>query len=176
MYGHDPLDLGLRRRMETRIRQEFQAAESEAVILAARQKRMPDIAWEASQAGRMVRVLVGRRRLEGLPVYVRNDLMTMDTPKGRAEVCLTGVDGMEVLPALGAGRPESHTVETFLSRMGMLQLTENEFDVVCRGGHPDFTGRIGWVARDHLALVTTVGRIHVALDRIAYVMQRTAFL
>ena len=173
MYGDDPLDTRLRRRMETRIREQFQAAESEAVILAARQKRMPDVAWEASQAGCMVRVLVGRRRLEGVPVYVRNDLMTLDTQKGRAEVCLPGVDGLAVLPASREGRPESNRVETFLSRMGMLQLTEHEFDVVCRGGHPDFTGKIGWVARDHLALVTAVGRIHVALDRVAYVMRRT---
>ena len=173
MYGNDPFDSGLHRRMETHIRQEFEVAESEAMILAARQKRMPDVAWEASQAGRMVRILVGRRRLDGLPVYVRNDLMTMETRNGRAEVCLPGVDALAVLPTIGEGQPESHTVETFLARIGMLQLIEADFEVVCRGGESGFTGKIEWVARDHVAMSTAVGRIHVALDRVAYVMRRT---
>jgi len=35
VYEDDPFDLGLQRRMETRIRQEFELAESEAMILAA---------------------------------------------------------------------------------------------------------------------------------------------
>ena len=173
MYGNDPFDPGLHRRMETHIRQEFEVAESEAMILAARQKRMSDVAWEASQAGRMVRILVGRRRLDGLPVYVRNDLMTMETRNGRAEVCIPGVDALAVLPTFGEGQPESHTVETFLARIGMLQLIEADFEVVCRGGESGFTGKIEWVARDHVAMSTAVGRIHVALDRVAYVMQRT---
>ena len=173
MYGDDPFDPGLHRRMETRIRQEFEVAESEAMILAARQKRMSDVAWEASQAGRMVRILVGRRRLDGLPVYVRNDLMTMETPNGRAEVCISGVDALTVLPNFGEGRPESHTVETFISRIGMLQLVEADFEVVCRGGESGFTGKIEWVARDHVAVGTAIGRIYVALDRVAYVMRRT---
>ena len=173
MYGDDHFDLGLHRRMETRIRQEFEVAESEAMILAARQKRMSDVAWEASQAGHMVRILVGTRRLDGFPVYVRNDLMTMETPSGRAEVCLPGVDALTVLTTLGEGRPESHAVETFLSRMGMLQLTEEDFEVVCRGGESGFTGRIEWVARDHVAVSTAIGRVHVALERVAYVMRRT---
>lgn len=106
MCEDDPFDLGLHRRMETRIRQEFEVAESEAMILAARQKRMSDVAWEASQAGHMVRILVGRRRLDGFPVYVRNDLMTMETPNGRAEVCLPGVDALTVLPTQGEGGPK----------------------------------------------------------------------
>lgn len=173
MYGDDPFDLGLQRRMETRIRQEFEVAESEAVILAARQRRMSDVAWEASQAGHMMRILVGKRRLDGLPVYVRNDLMTMETPNGRAEVRLPGVDALTVLPTQAEGRPESHTVETFRSRMGMLQLTEGDFEVVCRGGESGFTGKIEWVARDHVAVGTAIGQIHVALDRVAYVMRRT---
>ena len=173
MCEDDPFDLGLHRRMETRIRQEFEVAESEAMILAARQKRMSDVAWEASQAGHMVRILVGKRRLDGFPVYVRNDLMTMETPNGRAEVCLPGVDALTVLPTLGEGQPESHAVETFLSRMGMLQLTEEDFEVVCRGGESGFTGRIEWVARDHVAVSTAIGRVHVALERVAYVMRRT---
>ena len=173
MYGDDPFDPGLHRRMETRIRQEFEVAESEAMILAARQKRMSDVAWEASQAGRMVRILVGRRRLDGLPVYVRNDLMTMETPNGRAEVRIPGVDALTVLTTFGEGRPESHTVETFRARIGMLQLIEEDYEVVCRGGESGFTGRIDWVARDHLAVNTAIGRIHVALDRVAYVMRRT---
>ncbi len=172
MFGDDPFDLRLHRRMETRIRQEFEVAESEAMILAARRKRMSDVAWEASQAGRMVRILVGKRRLDGLPVYVRNDLMIMETPNGRAEVCIPGVDALAVLPTLGDGRPESHTVETFLARMGMLQLIEEDFEVVCRGGESGFTGKIDWVARDHVAVSTAIGRIHVALDRVAYVMRR----
>lgn len=173
MYGDDPFDLGLHRRMETRIRQEFEVAESEAVILAARQKRMSDVAWEASQAGRMVRIQVGRRSLDGLPVYVRNDLMTMETPNGRADVCIPGVDALTVLPTLGEGGPESHTVETFRSRMGMLQLLQEDFEVVCRGGVSGFTGEIECVARDHIAVTTAIGQIHVALDRVAYVIHRT---
>lgn len=173
MYGDDPFDLGLHRRMETRIRQEFEVAESEAAILAARQKRMSDVAWEASQAGRMVRIQVGKRRLDGLPVYARNDLMTMETPNGRAEVCLPGVDALMVLPTFGEGRPESHTVETFHSRMGMLQLLDAHFEVVCRGGESCFTGKIDCVARDHVAVTTAIGQIHVALDRVAYVTHRT---
>ena len=173
MYEDDPFDLGLQRRMETRIRQEFELAESEAMILAARQKRMADVAWEASQSGHMVRVLVGKRRLDGLPVYVRNDLMMMETPNGRAEVCIPGVDALTVLPTLGEGRPESHTVETFRSRMGMLQLLEEDFEVVCRGGVSGFTGKIECVARDHVAVTTAIGQVHVALDRGAYVTHRT---
>ena len=78
-----------------------------------------------------------------------------------------------VLPTFGEGRPESHTVETFHSRMGMLQLLDAHFEVVCRGGESCFTGKIDCVARDHVAVTTAIGQIHVALDRVAYVTHRT---
>ena len=50
--------------MEARARREFEAAESEAALLAARRRRLADVAWEAAQSGRQVSVTVGRRPCE----------------------------------------------------------------------------------------------------------------
>lgn len=172
MSVNDPFDQGLRRRMEARLKEEFEIAESDAMILAARRKKLSDLAWEASQAGQVVRVTVGKRRLEGLPVYARNDLMTLRCRHGKTEVRLTGIDALMVTSTEEEGRPETQSIGSFLSRMGLLQLTDEDFEVVCIGGEPTFRGRIGHVARDHMAVITAIGQVNVALARLAYVIHQ----
>lgn len=168
----DPFDWSLARRMEARLRREFEAAESEAALLAARRRRLADVAWEAAQAGRQVTVRVGSRHVVGKPLYARNDLMSLETANGRVDVCLPNIDAMSVAPAPGHGVSVRKDVESFAARISMLQLTSERVEVVCRGGEARFYGTIEYVARDHVALAGSRGEVLVALDAIAYVVPR----
>ena len=158
--------------MEARARREFEAAESEAALLAARRRRLADVAWEAAQSGRQVSVTVGRRRLAGRPLYARNDLMSLETPNGRVDVYLPNIDAMTVTPSPSQGRSVSQEVETFAARIAMLQLTSERVEIVCRGGEANFHGTIEYVARDHVALAGSRGEVLVALESIAYLVLR----
>lgn len=168
----DPFDWSLLRRMEARVRREFEAAESEAALLAARRRRLADVAWEAAQSGKRVSVRVGSRRLAGRPIHARNDLMSLETANGRVDVYLPNIDAMTVTPSPIQGRSVGKEVETFAARIAMLQLTRERVEVVCRGGEPRFHGTIEYVARDHVALAASRGEVLVALRAIAYLVLR----
>ncbi len=181
MSPNDHLDTRLHRRMEHVAREQFEAAESEAALLAARQKTLADVAWEASHAGQFVRIEVGPRSLSGMPVYARNDLMTLEIPRGvaplaRAEVSLLAVDSITPIARMGKARPETRSVESFQARIGMLQLSDDHFEVVCRGGQSEYLGIIEYVARDHVTMETSNGRVFVALHQIAYLVRRLSVL
>ena len=169
----EPFDPNLHRRMEARVRREFEAAESEAAILAARRRRLADVAWEAAQSGRRIRIVVGSREVEGIPVYARNDLMSMETPNSRVDVYLPNVDALLVISASTEGRSVPKDVETFTARIAMLQLTREHVEIVCRGGEARFDGTIKYVARDHVALTAARGTIFVALEAVAYLIRRS---
>lgn len=158
--------------MEARARREFEAAESEAAVLAARQRRLVDAAWEAVQTGRRLTARAGGRALSGLPVYARNDLVTMETSKGDADLYLPNIDALAVGPEAGEGRPALEEAETFAARLAMLQLSRPEVEIVCRGGGAEFSGTLDWAARDHAALTNARGTLFVALDAIAYLIRR----
>ena len=169
----DPFDWSLARRMEARLRREFEAAESEAALLAARRRRLTDVAWEAAQSGKQVSVRVGSRQLAGKPLYARNDLMSLETPNGRVDVYLPNIDAMSVAPSPGGrGLSARQEVETFAARIAMLQLTRDRVEVVCRGGEARFAGTIEYLARDHVALAGSRGEVLVALEAIAYLVLR----
>ena len=158
--------------MEARARREFETAESEAALLAARRRRLADVAWEAAQSGEQVSITVGSRRLAGRPLYARNDLMSLETPNGRVDVYLPNIDAMTVTPSRVQGRSVGKEVETFAARIAMLQLTRDRVEVVCRGGEARFHGTVEYVARDHVALAGSRGEVLVALRAIAYVVIR----
>ena len=168
----DPFDWSLARRMEARLRREFETAESEAALLAARRRRLTDVAWEASQAGKQVIVRVGSRQVGGKPLYARNDLMSLETANGRVDVYLPNIDAMSVTPSSAGGRSVRKEVETFAARIAMLQLTRERVEIVCRGGEARFDGTIEYVARDHVALAGPRGEVLVALEAIAYLVLR----
>ena len=168
----DPFDWNLARRMEARLRREFEAAESEAALLAARRRRLADVAWEAAQSGKQVSIRVGSRQLAGKPLYARNDLMSLETANGRVDVYLPNVDAMSVTPSPAEGLSVRKEVETFVARVAMLQLTRERVEVVCRGGEARFDGTIEYVARDHVALAGSRGEVLVALEAIAYLVLR----
>ena len=164
----EPFDPRLRRRMEARARREFEVAESEAALLAARRRRLADVAWEAIQSGSRIRIRVGRRELAGTPTYARNDLMTLETGNGQVDVYLPNVDALSVVPESTLGRSVPKGVETFRARVSMLQLSKKCVEIVCRGGETRFGGEIEYVARDHLSLRTARGPAMIALEAIAY--------
>lgn len=164
----EPFDPRLRRRMEARARREFEAAESEAALLAARRRRLADVVWEAIQSGSRVQIRIGSRELAGTPVYARNDLMTMETGNGQVDVYLPNVDALSVVPKSTLGRSVPKGVETFRARVSMLQLSRKRTEIVCRGGETRFGGQIEYVARDHLSLQTSRGSVLIALEAVAY--------
>lgn len=168
----EPFDPRLHRRMEARVRREFEAAESEAALLAARRSRLADVAWEAAQSGKRIHIRVGSRQLAGTPIYARNDLMSLQTANGRADVYLPNVDAMLVTSGSTEGRSVLKGVGTFKARVSMLQLGSRQVEVVCRGGEPRFDGAIDYVARDHLCLQTPRGPVLVTLEGIAYLIVR----
>ncbi len=168
----EPFDRSLSRRMEGQARREFEAAESEAALLAARRSRLADVAWAAAQAGSRVTIRVGRRQVTGTPTFARNDLMSLETPNGRVDVCLPNIDALSVTPTRTEGKPIRPEVDTFVARAAMLQLTTERLEVVCRGGEASFEGTVAYVARDHLALATFRGQILVALEAVAYFLLR----
>ena len=168
----DPFDWSLARRMEARVRREFEAAESEAALLAARRRRLADVAWEAAQSGGQVSVKVGSRQVAGKPLYARNDLMCLETDNGRVDVYLPNIDAMSVTPSPSEGTYVRKEVETFAARIAMLQLTREHVEVTCRGGEARFSGTIEHVARDHVALAGPGGEVLVALEAIAYLVLR----
>lgn len=169
----EPFDPRLHRRMEARARREFEMAEAEAVLLAARRRRLADVAWEAIQSGDEIRVQVGSRELMGEPSYARNDLLILDTTNGQVDVYLPNIDALSVVPGVAAGRSVPKGVETFRARLSMLQLKRRRVEIVCRGGETRFAGAIEYVARDHLALQTSQGGMMVALEAIAYLTLRS---
>lgn len=169
----EPFDPRLHRRMEARARREFEMAEAEAVLLAARRRRLADVAWEAIQSGDEIRVQVGSRELMGEPSYARNDLLILDTANGQVDVYLPNIDALSVVPGVAAGRSVPKGVETFRARLSMLQLKRRRVEIVCRGGETRFDGAIEYVARDHLALQTSQGGMMVALEAIAYLTLRS---
>lgn len=158
--------------MEAQARREFEAAESEAAVLAARRRRLVDAAWEAVHTGRRIMVRAGARSLAGVPVYARNDLVTMETSKGVADLYLPNIDALAVGPEAAGGRPAPKEAETFAARLAMLQLTRTEVEIVCRGGGAEFGGILDYAARDHAALTNSMGTVLVALDAIAYLIRR----
>lgn len=168
----DPFDWSLLRRMEARVRREFEAAESDAALLAARRRRLADVAWEAAQSGKQVSVRVGSRQLAGKPLYARNDLMSLETANGRVDVCLPNIDAMTVTQSRAEGLSVRKDAETFAARIAMLQLTRERVEIVCRGGEARFDGTIEYVARDHVALAGSRGEVLVALEAIAYLVFR----
>ena len=149
-----------------------EAAESEAALLAARRRRLADIAWEATQAGKRIQIRVGSRKVAGMPTYARNDLMSLRTPNGILEVYLPNIDALLVMPGFSQGRSVAKDVETFAARMAMLQLTREHVEIVCRGGDPRFDGTVDYVARDHVALTSAAATVFIALGAIAYVVCR----
>ena len=167
-----PIDPNLQRRMEARMRREFEAAESEAALLAARRRRLADIAWEATQAGKRIQIRVGSRKVAGMPTYARNDLMSLRTPNGILEVYLPNIDALLVMPGFSQGRSVAKDVETFAARMAMLQLTREHVEIVCRGGDPRFDGTVDYVARDHVAVTSAAATVFITLGAIAYVVRR----
>ena len=164
----EPFDPLLRRRMEARARREFEVAESEAALLAARRRRLADVAWEAIQSGSRIRIRVGSRELAGTPLYARNDLMTLETGNGQVDVYLPNIDALSVVPESTLGRSVPKGVETFRARVSMLQLSRKRMEIVCRGGETRFSGEIEYVARDHLSLRTSLGPVLIALEAVAY--------
>ncbi len=171
-FPSEPFDPALHRRMEARARQEFEAAESEAAVLAARRRRLVDAVWEAVHRGRRIVVSVGRRTVSGAPVYARNDLVTMETAAGIVDIYLPNIDALVVTDEAAEGRPADKDVETFAARVSMLQLSKFEVEVVCRGGGPGFNGTIDYAARDYVALKGAMGTVFVALEAIAYLIRR----
>ena len=166
-----PIDPNLHHRMEARVRREFEAAESEAAILAARRRRLADIAWEAAQSGRRIQIRVGSRKVAGTPTYARNDLLSMETSNGVLEVYLPNVDALLVTPGSTEGRSVVKEVETFAARMAMLQLSREYVEIVCRGGDARFDGTIDYVARDHIALAAAHETVFITLEAIAYLVR-----
>ena len=169
----EPFDQNLHRRMEARLRREFEVAESEAALLAARRRRLVDVAWEAAQSGKRISIRVGSRQVTGVPLYARNDLMSLETANGRVDVYLPNVDAMSVMPSPTEGRSVGKGVETFAARVALLQLKKAQVEIVCSGGEAAFGGTIHYVARDHLALTTLQGEVFVALEAIAYLVVRS---
>lgn len=169
----ESFDPRLHRRMEARARREFEAAESEAALLAARRRRLADVAWEAIQSGSLIRIRVGGRELGGTPIYARNDLLTLVTGNGQVEVYLPNVDALWVIPGSSAGSSVPKGVETFKARVAMLQLNRQPMEIVCRGGETRFAGEIEYAARDHLSLRTSRGSVMIALEAIAYLTLRS---
>ena len=155
------------------MRREFEAAESEAALLAARRRRLADVAWEAAQSGKRIHVRVGSREVAGRPIYARNDLMSLETPNGRVDVYLPNVDALSVAPSSSEGRSVPKDVETFAARIAMLQLTRERVEIVCRGAEARFDGTIEHVARDHVALAASRGTVLVSLEAIAYLVLRS---
>ena len=172
MNGSGPFDPNLDRRIEARARLEFEAAELEAAVLAARRRRLVDVAWEAVHSGRRIRVRVGDREVGGTPVYARNDLVSLETTGGLVEVYLPNVDALVVTSRSGEGRSVHKEVDTFAARMAMLELSREHVEIVCRGGEPRFEGKIDHVARDHVSVKTALGTVLVALQSIAYLVRR----
>lgn len=168
----EPFDPRLHRRMEARARREFEAAESEAALLAARRRRLADVAWEAIQSGNRIRIRVGSRELAGTPIYARNDLMSLETENGQVDVYLPNVDALFVVRGTVAGRSVPRDAETFRARLSMLQLKRRRAEIVCRGGEARFDGKIEYVARDHVSIRTSRGGVMVALEAIAYLTLR----
>ncbi len=168
----EPFDPRLHRRMEARARREFEVAEAEAALLAARRRRLVDVAWQAIQSGSEIRIKVGSRELAGEPTYARNDLLILETVNGQADVYLPNIDALSVAPGRTPGRSVPQGVETFRARVCMLQLKRRRVEVVCRGGETRFVGDIEYVARDHLALRASRGEVMVALEAIAYLTLR----
>ena len=171
----EPFDPRLRRRMEAHARREFEAAESEAALLAARRRRLADVAWEAIQSGSHIRIRVGSREIAGTPVYARNDLMTLETVNAQVDVFLPNVDALSVAPASTVGRSVPKGVDTFRARVSMLQLGRKRVEIVCRGGETRFEGEIEYVARDHLSLHTSRGSVLIALEAVAYLTHEAEF-
>ena len=168
----EPFDPNLHRRMEARVRRELESAESEAALLAARRRRLVDVVWEAAQSGSRIHLSVGNHEVTGMPVYVRNDLMSLETPAGRVEVYLPNVDTLSVTTASAEGRSILKDVETFAARIAMLELTREHIEIVCRGGRARFEGTLEHVARDHVSLACSRGTVLVALEAIAYLVVR----
>ena len=56
-----------------------------------------------------------------MPGYLRNDVMIMQALMAAQRSAYRMLIALTLLPILGEARPESHIIQTFLARMGMLQ-------------------------------------------------------
>lgn len=169
----DEIDPALTRRMETVTRREMEAAERQAVDLAARRRTLVDVAWEAVQSGRAVVVRIGQFEISGLVVYARGDLISVQTTFGMVEVQLGGIDSLQIARSpSGEGRSVPREAESFVARMSLLQLDNEEVEVVCRGALTRFEGRVRSVGRDHIVMDTPHGQVFVSLLAVACVIRR----
>ena len=163
----EEIDPALVRRMEAITRQEMELAERQADDLAARQRTLVDIAWEAVQSGREAVIRIGRLEITGLAVYARGNLMSIESSFGMVEVQLGCIDSLQIASSPSApGRSVPSEAESFVARLSMLQLANENVEVVCRGGQSRFEGSVRAVGRDHIWLDTAQGGVFVVIDSV----------
>ncbi len=169
-----PLDPTARRRLESMARFEMEGAEMEAAELAVRSQTLADVAWEAVQRGDRITVRTGKLEITGLAVYARGDLVSVESRFGLVEIRLSAVDSMSVAAAPAeSGRSVPREAESFIARLGLLQLGQESVEVVMRSAGQRAEGVLRRVARDHLVLDGPSGSLLVALDAVAWVIRRS---
>ena len=137
------------------------------------QRTLVDIAWEAVQSGREAVIRIGRLEITGLAVYARGNLMSIESSFGMVEVQLGCIDSLQIASSPSApGRSVPSEAESFVARLSMLQLANENVEVVCRGGQSRFEGSVRAVGRDHIWLDTAQGGVFVVIDSVAFVIRR----
>ena len=154
MDDDDNLDPNLSRRLDIEMRREMAAAERDAAVLAAKQRTLADVAREAVSRGDTLTLAIGDLEVTGIGTYARGDLLTMRTRLVSAEVNLAAIDWLRIDHRSQAGGQTSPVeAESFLARLGLLEITGEHIELIGRGGVPRIHGSIGAVARDHVMVV-----------------------
>ena len=141
--------------VEREARREQEVAEAEAQQLQLASRTLTDVAWEAMQQGRQVRLRWIGGEMAGVPVAAVGDLIVIRTEDGSAGVNAIVLNSIETTrEGVETGTVGDRTVESFIAWCRMVG--ERQVRVAVMGGRV-VDGVLTAVASDHLLIRTRHG-------------------
>lgn len=160
-------------RFEHEVRLEAEEAEYDAAKLAARQRRLGDVAFDAMSRGDLLAASTFGRAITGTVSHAREDLVEIETTAGSVDVNLAGpvrLSVVEYAHSLGRGRAEG--AGGFVARLREYELTGEQIEIVAPLTGTATIGQVSAVAKDHVMVVTLDEQtLYIPLAQIAFVLR-----
>lgn len=167
-------DPGIRRahqELRDAARLEAEEDERQAALLAARSRRMADVAFEAMSRGDQIAAGVGDRMFTGQVVYAVGDLMTLEAAGATVDFNLDGPLRLRVIhSARSGGGTRRDGPGSFRGRLLELETERGDVEVGSPVLPDGLRARLQVAAQDHLVLRDATGaEWFVPLSWIGYV-------
>lgn len=159
--------------LEHELRSDAEESESDAAALAARQRDLTDVVFDAMAAGDLLAITSLDRTYTGVVTYARRDLVSIRTAGAGVDANLAGPLHLVVKErAHAAGLDLGSGAPSFRARLSEYELSGETVEIVAPAAGAALTGRITAVARDHVVITSEdVEAAFVPLTKIAFVVR-----